>query len=193
MWSATVAGCGDMKGQGPPGSSSVTVRVQPMATAVDGLQLSSGRVEIENLTVLGDVGPSQRTMVSEFSLDLTSAGKSFMLSMTPQGVYSRVRFSLDDLNVSGTWRGTPFTVQIDPEDQPAIDLLSTPIDLTPGSSAEFTVSVDPAAWFGNDLLDGATVSAGQLTIDSGHNPTVAATLGSTLPDGFSLVDSSTIQ
>ncbi len=194
LWgAAALTGC-----TSPPGSSStqdgvLTLAVMPTVSAVSGLQLTSGRVQIDELTVLGDVAPDGRSMVSEFNLDLlSSTGASFTLSMLPQGVYSRVRFSVDSAVVMGSWRGTPFSVALETDDSvAAVDLRSNGVEVTPGHDGALTLGVDPGTWFAGNVLDGATPVSGQLTIDSSHNAAVAAQLTSRLAGSFTLQDSTT--
>ena len=151
LWGAAVlGGCGGQTGGNVPPAGTLTVDVRPTVSAVAGLQLSSGRVQIEGLTVLGDVAPDGRSMVSEFNLDVLSSGASFSLSMLPQGVYSRVRFSVDHANAAGTWRGMPLTVSLEPNDDngaSVVDLRSDGVEVTPGHDGELAVGVDAGAWF----------------------------------------------
>jgi hypothetical protein len=190
LWGATaLAGCGSQPGNGGPPDGVLTVAVQPTVSAVSGLQLTSGHMQIEGLTVLGDVAPDGRSMVSEFNLDLLSAGASFSLSMLPQGVYSRVRLNVDHASVAGTWNGTPLTVSLESDDGAAVDLRSNGVEVTPGHDGELLLGVDAGAWFAGNVLDGATVVAGQIVVDSLHNATVATQLISSIPGSFTLQDS----
>jgi hypothetical protein len=191
LWgAAALGGCSTTPGNNGTPDGMLTVAVKPTMSAVSGLQLSSGRVQIEGLTVLGDVAPDGRSMVSEFNLDLLSTGASFTLSMLPQGVYSRVRFNVDHANVAGTWRGTPLTLSIESDDGTPVDLRSNGVEVTPGHDGALELDVDAGLWFSNNVLDGATVDTnGQLVVDGSHNPTVASQIKSRLAGSFTLQDS----
>jgi hypothetical protein len=192
LWGVTaLTGCGAPGGSGTP-DGTLTVAVTPTATAVAGLQLTSGRSQIEGLTVLGDVAPNGRTMVSEFNLDLLSTGASFTLSTVPQGVYSRVHFAVDETQVAGSWRGMPLSLALESDDGVAVDLRSNGVELAPGHDGELTVGVDVGAWFAGNVLDGATPDQGQLVVDKSHNATVAAEIQSRLPASFSLQDTAAL-
>ncbi|MGZ3428653.1 MAG: hypothetical protein ACXVCV_18500 [Polyangia bacterium] len=190
LWGAiALSGCGSQPGGNGTPDGVLTVAVQPTVSAVAGLQLSSGRMQIEGLTVLGDVAPDGRAMVSEFNLDLLSTGASFTLSMLPQGVYSRVRFHVDHATVAGTWRGTPLTLAVETSDGSTVDLRSNGVEVTPGHDGELALGVDAGAWFAGNLLDSALVDQGQIVVDGSHNVTVAAQILSRLPGSFTLQDS----
>ena len=200
LWGlSALGGCGHSPDGQTPNDGVVTLRIDPTPTAVAGLTLTSGTLRIEGLTVLGDVATDGRAMVSEFSLDLLSSGTSFTLSMLPQGLYSRVRFGIDHANVAGSWRGAPFVVALEGEAEGgggsgAVDVRASAVEVAPGHDAELTVATDYAAWFGNNLLDGATPdSTGQITIDGSHNLTVAATLWPRITSSFSLADTTPVQ
>jgi hypothetical protein len=193
LWGAAVlGGCsGQTGGNGPP-PGTLTVDVRPTVSAVAGLQLSSGHVQIEGLTVLGDVAPDGRSMVSEFDLDVLSSGASFSLSMLPQGVYSRVRFSVDHATAAGSWRGMPLTVALEPTDDngaSVVDLRSNGVEVAPGHDGELAVGVDAGAWFAGNVLDGAAPDQGQIVVDGSHNTAVASQIISSLLGSFTLQDS----
>lgn len=199
LWGGSaLSGCGHSPGGPTPNDGVLTVQLEPTPSAVAGLTLTSGALKIEGLTVLGDVAPDGRAMVSEFSLDLLSTGASFTLSMLPQGLYSRVRFNIDHVNLAGSWRGAPLVVQLEGENEGgdgggSVDVRSSGVEVAPGHDAALTVATDDAAWFGNNLLDGATPDGtGQITIDGFHNVTIAATVWSRITSSFSLADTTPI-
>jgi hypothetical protein len=200
LWGlSALAGCGHSHDGQTPNDGVLTVRIDPTPTAVAGLTLTSGTLHIEGLTVLGDVAPDGRAMVSEFNLDLMSTGASFTLSMLPQGLYSRVRFGIDHASVAGSWRGAPLVVQLEGEGDGGggsggVDVRSSGVEVEPGHDAELTVAVDDAGWFANNLLDSAVPdNNGQITVDGLHNLTVAATLWSRITGSFSLADTTPVQ
>src|SRR5262249_17250913 len=142
-----------------PAPGTLTVDVTPAVSAVSGLALTSCKLEIEGLTVLGDVAPDGRAMVREFTLDALSSGASFSLSMLPQGAYSRVRFSVDHVSAAGTWRDTPLSLSLDGGDNSIVDLRSDGVEVTPGHDGALALGVDPGSWFAGNVLDGATVAS----------------------------------
>ena len=187
-----LTGCGNPGGSNGPQPGTLTVDVKPAASAVAGLTLTSGKMEIEGLTVYGDVTPDGRSMVQEFSLDLVSPGATFSLSMLPQGVYSRVRFAVDGVSVAGTWKTTPFTVALEGGDNNVIDLRSNGVEVGPGQNVGLSVGVDPGSWFANNLLDGATVSSQQIVVNSLSNGAVGAQLLARIPASFTLQDATPV-
>jgi hypothetical protein len=152
-------------------------------------------MEIEGLTVIGDVAPTGQSMVAEFALDLTSTGNSFTLSALPQGVYSRVRLFVDHVTLDGSWRGAALHFGYETEGAAgAVDLRSNGVEVTPGHDGELAVAIDAGAWFAGNVLDGAVADVnGALTVDSLHNPTIAATVAARIPASFSLKDSTAVQ
>jgi hypothetical protein len=187
---SALTGCGNSPGGTGPAPGTLTVDVKPAAIAVTGLSLTSCKLEIEGLTVLGDVAPSG-PMIHEFTLDALSAGASFPLAMLPQGVYSRVRFSVDHVSAAGSWRDTPLSLSLDAGDNTIVDLRSNGVELTPGHDAAFTLGVDPGSWFAGNVLDGATVASNQILIDALTNTAVGAQILASVPASFTLQDSTT--
>jgi hypothetical protein len=194
LWgAAALGGCGGQPGGSGPQPGTLTVDVKPAVSAVTGLHVTSGRVQIEGLTVLGDVAPDGRSMISEFNLDLLSSGASFSLSMLPQGVYSRVRFTVDHAVVAGTWRELPLSISIEGGDDAGsasvVDLRSNGVEVTPGHDGELALGLDAGSWFAGNILDSATPVQNQIVIDGSHNATVAAQLLARIPASFALQDS----
>jgi len=189
-----LAGCHGLGGTTPPADGVLTVRITPAPLAVDPLVAQSAKLQIEKLTVLGDVAPDGRAMVSEFNLDLRSSGAAFTLTMLPQGLYSRVRFNIDHFALQGTWRGMPLQISVEHEEAgAAIDLRSAGVEVTPGHDAELVVGVDSSTWFADNLLDSATVEGGQIAVDGSHNTALAATLTARLATGYTLQDATPIR
>lgn len=194
LGASALVGCGNPSGSGPP-AGTLTVDVTPTVSAVSGLHITSGKMQIEGLTVLGDVAPDGRSMISEFNLDLLSSGASFSLSMLPQGVYSRVRFTVDHANVAGTWRDVPLTIAIEGGDDggsaSVVDLRSDGVEVAPGHDGTLALGVDAGSWFAGNILDGAPAVQNQIVIDGSHNAAVAAQLLARIPASFTLQDSTT--
>jgi hypothetical protein len=186
---SAMTGCGNTPGGTGPAPGTLTVDVKPAAVAVSGLVLTSCKLQIEGLTVLGDVAPDGRSMIHEFTLDALSSGTSFSLSMLPQGVYSRVRFSVDQMSAAGTWRGTALSLSLEGGDNSVVDLRSDGVEVTPGHDGELALGVDPGSWFAGNVLDGATVASNQILINGTTNGAVGAQILSAVPASFTLQDS----
>ncbi len=195
LFGTSLGGCHGNPGSNTPPDGTLTVRIKPATPMVSGLQLTAAHAQIDGLTVLGDVAPDGRSMVSEFQLDFLSTGASFTLSMLPQGLYSRVRFSADETRVDGSWRGMPLHFAIgDDSGSAAVDLRSNGVDVTPGHDGELVVAVDAGSWFAGNVLDGATPDAtGALVVDGAHNASVAATVAARIPASFTLQDATSVQ
>jgi hypothetical protein len=129
-------------------------------------------------------------MLSEIRLDLLSAGQSFSLTMLPQGVYSRVRFTGDQVELEGSWRGVPLKVKLEQQGEGnPVDLRSNGVEVAPGGVATFAISVDVASWFAGGLLDSATATQQEILVDAANNPAVAAQLAARVAASFGLHDS----
>jgi hypothetical protein len=194
-----VVGCGDVGTPGTGGSSgsggaggnngSLTLVFAPVAPTANNLTLQQARVKVEAVAVFGDVAPDSRTMITgETSIDMLGQPVSYGFPMAPQGLYSRVRFRLDEITFQGNYGNYQVEAQIEPE--ATIDLRD-PVgqEVGPGHSAIFTVTIDGTQWFGN-LLSQAVPSGDHITIDSltnnvavgqqiAHNAAAAISLSST--------------
>jgi hypothetical protein len=187
---ATLAGCGGHIGGNTPPNGTLTLSFTPTQTSVTSLTLSSASVHIEEISVIGDVAPDPRSMISDLQIDALSTGTSVKLATIPQGLYSRVHFGVEHTAISGSWRGVPLTVSLSSDDGTPVDLSSSAgVDVAPGHDGTFAVTLDVASWFANSILDGATAVGGQITIDRTNNPTVAAQLSSLVAASFALTAS----
>ena len=189
MAAALGAGCGSAPGTTPPAGGVLTLDVAPQPVSVDSLALTSANVSIEGLTVIGDVTPGANSTLPDFGLDVLGATRSFTFDMLPQGVYSRVSFRIDEIHAQGTWRGVPLSIQLESEDgSPAtVDLRSSSgVELAAGHDATLTVDVDAGSWFAGDVLDSATQTSSQITIDSSNNAALAGELLSRAVASFAL-------
>ena len=183
-----LAGCGGTPGGPPPPSDgTLTLSFAPASAQVSSLTLASAGVQLEGITIIGDVAPDGRSMISELQIDALSTGSSVKLGAIPQGVYSRVRFNLEHVAVQGSWRGAPLQVQLESDNGTPVDLSSSSgVDVAPGHDGTFAVTLDVGSWFAGQLLDGATQSQGQIVIDAANNTTVAAQLKSRVAASFTL-------
>ena len=188
---ALASGCGQSPGTQPPMGGVLTLNLAPSAPSGSELSLQAAKLEIEGLTVIGDI-TSARANPSELALDLLAATRSFTFDMLPQGVYSRVDFHVDSLHAQGTWRGVPLQIEIDGADGAAatVDLRSSSgAELGAGHDVTFTVSVDGSSWFAGDLLDSATQSSSQIVVDANNNTALGAQIFSRVLASFTLQDS----
>ena len=185
---AALAGCGGASGEPPPPSEGVlTLSFAPTPPAASPLTLAAAAVQLEGITVIGDVEPDGRSMISELQIDALSTGTSVKLGAIPQGVYSRVRFNLHHVSVQGSWRGLPLQVQLERDNGTPVDLSSSEgVDVAPGHDGMFAVTFDVGGWFAGQVLDGATQVQGRIVVDAANNTTVGAQLESRIAASFAL-------
>lgn len=183
-----LAGCGgNPGGNPPPDAGTLTLTVTPTSPATAPLTLQQARLELDNVSLVGDVAPV--SMLSDVSIDLLSSGMTLPFTMLPQGLYSRVRFTVDTVSMQGTWRGVPLTIHLESGDgsqSTVIDLRSsTGVEVAPGHDATIAVGIDAASWLAGGLLDSATQSSGQIVLDSSNNVALGQQLLSRLAPSFS--------
>jgi len=172
-----LGGCGGPPATPMPTGLDVTVRTTPLA--VPGLQLTSSKIVVENLFVLGDVTPDpQRSEVSEVEVDLLAPSPSIGFSALPQGYYSRLRFELEKLAIDGTFQGAPVSMRLLSADDYDFDLrLRDGVELQPGDSPELAVTIDVGSWFSADDLAAADVDpSGAILVDDDTNNVFLAAL-----------------
>jgi hypothetical protein len=187
-----LAGCGGIVGgPPPPHDGTLTLSFTPSAASVSQLTLASAGVHLEGISVIGDVAPDGRSMISDLQIDaLSTTGTSVKLPTIPQGVYSRVRFKVEHTSVQGTWRGMPLSMSLESDDGTPVDLSSSAaVDVAPGHNGTFSVTLDVASWFAGQLLDGATAVSGQITVDNANNATIGSQLKSRVAASFALTPS----
>ena len=185
-----LAGCGgNPGGNPPPDAGTLTLTITPTSPATSPLALQQARLKLDNVSLVGDVVPDGRSMLSDVSIDLLSSGMSFAFTMLPQGVYSRVRFTVDNVAMQGTWRGVPLTIQLEPLDGSSIGVVdlrsSAGVEVAPGHDVTIPVVIDAASWFGGALLDSATQSSGQIVVDANNNVAIVQQLLSRIAPSFS--------
>ncbi|HWE31286.1 MAG TPA: hypothetical protein VHB97_24945 [Polyangia bacterium] len=185
--SAAAAACGP--GHEPHPSGTLTIVFAPMPANVASLTLSSAMLVVDRIEPIGNVPPPPGPPpILHVPIDATSTAEATVdFPHLPQGIYSRLEFSVDNVAVAGSWRGTPFTVSIDMFGGAEIDLRSNVgVPIGPDEGATMTVGVDVSGWFAGDVLDNAMVSGGQITCDAQNNPAVTAQLSSQVAASFSL-------
>ncbi len=172
-------------------NTDLTLETAVMPSSLAGLVISSGHLSLEDLAILGDSPENDRSSLNSLPLDLTAGMQSHpFLGLSP-GLYSRLRFDLDDFALEGSWNGIPLTIHYDIEDFP-VDLLTSAEDVEPGRSVSFHLSMDMDLWFTTDLLNRAQVDGGEVRIDFLHNQNIAVDLIANMAASVSLTASSTM-
>jgi hypothetical protein len=166
----------------------LTMTVAPPAISVQQLSLASAKVPLMSFAVVGNAGtPDARSMLAEVDV-APGMMAEYSFSMLPQGLYSAISFTLGGSTFEGTWRGMPLHIQLEREDHPVpIEVRSpTGAEIDPGVDGALSVTADTNSWFANNLLDGATVSGGQITINDLSNDIVGEQLAQRIGSSFSL-------
>jgi hypothetical protein len=183
---AAASACGPPDMHPPPGT--LTVAFKPTPPSVANLTLSSVTLVVDRIMPIGNAPPPGPPPPTRLTIDaLSTTGASLDFDHLPQGVYSRVQFSVDGVTVHGSWRGTPLTAMVGMFGGNQIDLRSsTGREIGPGLDATLSVAVDVSSWFAGDVLDGATSSGGQIVCDMQNNPMVTGQLSMLVNSSFTL-------
>lgn len=198
---AGASACGPPHGMSPRGVAKVTFTPVPEELAE--LTLDVAAMRLLGVEVYGAAapppspparGPGPRPpppppppMPRDATLDALSTGVSLGYANLPRGLYSRLRFVLEDVELRGTWRTTPFEAHLATFRGESVDLRAAMgKELGPGQDVEFTVTVDVERWFAADLLDAAVAAGGTITCDEQNNPMVADKLLDNLTHSFFL-------
>src|SRR5581483_2722856 len=104
----------------------LTVSMAPDPLSVQSLTLTSAKVPMLNVSIVGDVAPDGRSMLAEVDLDPLAGAMDYSFSMLPQGVYSVVSFTLGAVIFEGTWRGMPLHIHTESDDHPQPTQLRAP-------------------------------------------------------------------
>jgi hypothetical protein len=193
--------CSDDAPSGPtPGVA--TVAFTPKLVALPYIDLSRAQVQLDRVLVIGNMPPppppgepfpdrpppGDRPPLPDVSLDaLSLAGASASFDYLPQGLYSRVRFTLGRISLEGTARGTVFNVSIAPFGLIVDVRASVPQELGLDRDISFPVSVDPNVWFPPYLFEGAMLdNRGEIVCDEVSNPQIGATITQAMTRSFSL-------
>lgn len=186
-----LSGCGGDSGIVTPADGAtntpgpLTLSIALAAPSVDGLVVTSGKLELHRLSVFGDVAADARTMVAQVTLAFPTDSGDLTFTTAPFGLYSRVRADLDEIQVHGTWRGAPLSIQLEAEGN-AVDLRGPTLDYEPADEAHFAVSIATSSWFDPACLDSAIDDNGTLRVDGSHNANCAAALITALQASFTL-------
>jgi hypothetical protein len=172
----------------PPNPGVLSMTLTPSTLSVTGLETTTAKVPLMNVTVLGDVAPDGRSMIAELDLDALAGAKEYSFSTLPQGVYSVISFNFGASQFEGTWRGMPLHIHLEADDVRTPTQLRSPsgFEIGPGMDAALSIAVDTSSWFAGNLLDRATPVAGVITIGDNSNEPVAEQLASQIAASFSL-------
>jgi hypothetical protein len=194
--------CTDDTPSGPtPGVA--TVAFTPRPVALPYIALSRAQVQLDRVLIIGNMPPppppgeplpdrpppgDRPPPLPDVSLDaLSSAGASASFEDFPQGLYSRVRFTLGRISLEGTARGTVFNVSIAPFSVIIDVRASVPQELGLDRDINFPVSVDPNIWFPPYLFEGATLdNRGEIVSDEVSNPQIGMAIVQGMTRSFSL-------
>jgi hypothetical protein len=180
------AGCGP--GDHHPMPGTLTVDFEPALAGVADLTISSAMLMVDRIQPIGSVPPMGPPPPTHLTIDaLATAPATIAFDHLPQGVYSRLQFSVDTVAVAGTRRTTPFSVHIGMFGGNQIDVRANAgQEIGPGESATLVVDIDVASWFSEAVLDGATVSGGQIVCDGASNPMTTGAISMRVDDSFTL-------
>jgi hypothetical protein len=183
-----------------PGVATVAFTPKPVALA--SIVLERAQVQLDRVLVIGNMlpfpppgeplpdrpPPGDRPPLPNVSLDaLSSAGASASFDYLPQGLYSRVRFTLGRISLEGRARGTVFNVSIAPFSVIIDVRASVPQELGLERDINFPVSVDPNLWFPPYLFQDAMLdNRGEIVCDEVSNPQIGAAITQAMAWSFAL-------
>jgi hypothetical protein len=185
-----VAGCGG--GSAAPaqstGAATVGFAAQPLPSGP--LTLDGATLELEDLSLFGDVQAAPGFMLPDVSVNVLAPSTPLRMDGLPQGVYSRLRFSVESLQTTGHWRDRSLVVDLvdrDDDDDVVADLRAPAgRELTAGQTVSFSVTIDVAGWFAGIDLDQADVDDDRIRLGGGHNGALVQSLLAALPGSFQL-------
>jgi len=176
----SLAGCG-----APPApmSASLRLKVTGNAPRIDGLVLTGVNTKLEKLTVYGDVAPDPRTTMPDTDVDLLQ-GATISYEQLAPGLYSLLRFVIDDLSLDGSYRGAPVHALFE-FGETTVSLRSKDgMEVAPDHPGRFTVIADMTQWLTAADLDAADRTGSEILVAPSHNPTRAASIASRVPSSF---------
>jgi hypothetical protein len=161
-----LVGCGPPAGMAKPGV--LTIDFVPGAAPSGDLVFTKAELHLDHIMAIGDAPPpmNQPPPMAMLDLDALDGAKDVSFGMLVPGLYSRVRFTLSQLTVTGSWRGTPLMVDLG-------GFMGTQVDLrSPGGhelghdeNVTLTVGVVPTGWFDGNVLDQVPPSGGTIVVD----------------------------
>jgi hypothetical protein len=183
-----------------PGVATVAFTPKPVALA--SIVLERAQVQLDRVLVIGNMlpfpppgeplpdrpPPGDRPPLPNVSLDaLSSAAASARFENLPQGLYSRVRFTLGRISLEGKARGTVFNVSIAPFGVIVDVRASVPQELGLDRDINLPVSVDPNLWFPPYLFQDAMLdNRGEIVCDEVSNPQIGAAITQAMAWSFAL-------
>ena len=198
MTLALLACSEDMPAGPQPGVATVAFAPRPLT--IPYINLTSARLRIDRLEIIGNVLPPPPTQPPPdhpppdspprfpgVDLDALSDGASATLERLPQGLYSRVRFLLGRITLEGSVQSTRFHIALMPWGVGVDVRASAPQELGFDRDIDFDVSLDPNFWFPPGLFQGATLdSRGDIVCDDVTNTQIAAALTYAMTGSFRL-------
>lgn len=178
----------------------LTISFTAKAVDVAELTVIAASIHLEHIRALGDgpaAGPPPGShpdkQVDSIDFNPLVGGPSSVSLSVPQGLYSRVQLNFEQVSLAGTWRGTPFQVDLVPFQGPRVDLrASAGQELQSGQDGAFAIFVDPNEWFADAILDMAMPSAdpggggNRIVCDAQNNTVVGAALTDRIARSFTL-------
>jgi hypothetical protein len=198
MLTLALLACEDGPSAGPqPGIATVAFAPRPLTLPY--INLSSARLRLDRLEVIGNVpppppppqqGPPPQELpprMPGFDLDALSKSSSTSIEDLPQGLYSRVRFILGRITLEGSVQSTNFHVALRPFGVIVDIRAPNPQELGFDRDIAFDVGLDPNLWFPPGLFAGATLdSRGDIVLDDATNAYVGAALTDAVSRSFRL-------
>ena len=187
--------CSEDPASGPqPGVA--TVAFAPRALTIPYIDLSSAKLRLDRLEIIGNVPPPPPQFpppdeppprLPGIDLDALSEGTSTTVEDLPQGLYSRIRFLLGRVTLEGTVQSTRFHVTLRPFGRVVDIRASTPQELGFERDIAFEVTLDPNFWFPPGVFQGAMLdSRGEIVCDDVSNYWITAALVDTVSASFRL-------
>lgn len=189
-----VGGCGGGAVAPAQSTGAVTVGFAAPSLPAAPLTFAGAGLVLEDVSLFGDVQAAPGFMLPDVAVDVLTPSTPLTMDGLPQGVYSRLRFSVQSLQATGQWRDRPLIVDLvdrDDDDDVLVDLRAPAgAELTAGHTVGFAVTMDVAAWFAGIDLDGADVDTdGSIRLGNGHNSALIPAVLAAMPGSFQLTAS----
>jgi hypothetical protein len=146
----------------------LTIDFVPGAAPSGDLVFSKAALDLDHIVAIGDAPPpnNQPPPMAMLDLDVLGSAKNVSFDRLVPGLYSRVRFTISQLTVTGSWRGKPLTVNLGGFMGTQVDLRSPAgHELGHDENVTLTVGVVPTGWFDGNVLDGVPESGGTIVVD----------------------------
>lgn len=190
-----VASCGGrpLPSASSSGAGTVTISFAGVQLAAGPLDVGAASIVLKDVSLYGDVQAAPSFQLPDVSVDVLSASTPVRVMDLPQGLYSRLRFSVDQLHLSGKWRDWALSLTLDDgddDDQLGVALRApNGVELASGQTVGFAVTIDVSSWFAGVDLDDAEVDSDQtIHLDDDHNGVLMSALITAVPSSFALTD-----